>query len=113
MSLRESRRLTGDEKIFDGERGPVTVKDWWSWSYSRVRDDRIRGELAEFIVWSIVDADRNDLGSPARPYDFSLSSGRTVEVKSCSVWQDWITRKPQSLRWTITKRANTIDGSLP
>jgi len=94
--------LKGNEPLLtvDGpygdDRGAATVKDFWSWAYSRLRADVTRGVLAEFIVARLIGSDLGVPASPDREFDLKTASGRTVEVKSSAYWQDWETRRPNA-----------------
>ena len=41
-----------EEFTFHGESVGITISDFWSWGYSELLDNSLRGVLAEFLVYS-------------------------------------------------------------
>jgi hypothetical protein len=80
---------TGNEQfIFDGEKLPLNVLSFWSWSSSELLGNALRGILAEFIVASTID----QLHSPREEwdaYDLKTKNGLKIEIKSSSYLQSW------------------------
>jgi hypothetical protein len=83
--MTSTRRLSGEEGLHSGgvayadALGRVTVRDWWSWSFSNVLDDGVRGALAEYLVARLLGA--SDQPVKGWPYDFSLADGTRIEVR--------------------------------
>lgn len=77
--------LSGDERLAGTD---LTVADFWSWGYSDLRENILRGVMAEFLVARALGAgqgtrvawDNFDVLSPA---------GVRVEVKSSVYLQSW------------------------
>ena len=71
----------------------AAVSDFWRWAFSDLRDNTVRGVLAEFIVAAA-------LGRTATRrkgwdnYDVQSDSGVKVEVKASGYLQSWAQAKP-------------------
>lgn len=66
----------------------ATVVDFWRWAFSDLRDNTVRGVLAEFLVTVAVgraDARRKGWDD----YDVLTSTGVRVEVKASGYLQSW------------------------
>jgi hypothetical protein len=76
--------------------GSHTVADFWTWAFSDLRDNSLRGALAEFIVGTA-------LGATATPrkawdnYDLLTPDGVKVEVKASGYLQAWPQAKHSQL----------------
>jgi hypothetical protein len=82
------RRLTGREPVAAGR---AQVIDFWRWAFSDLRDNTLRGALAEWIVGlalGCVDGVR-----PAWDNHDLLYEGIPVEVKSAAYLQSWPTKR--------------------
>jgi hypothetical protein len=90
---RPAVRLTGHEQF----RGlPATVLEFWQWAFSDLRDNTLRGVLAEFLVATAVGDNRGPrIGWDN--FDVQTPSGVTVEVKCSAFLQSWPQRGPSRL----------------
>ena len=85
--------LDGSES-FDGLE--ASVRDFWSWAHSDLRDNTERGVLAEFLVARAV-------GSSQRVrvgwdnYDVLAPDGTRIEVKASAYLQSWAQKKHSQL----------------
>lgn len=81
----EPSPLSGDEPL--GSSG-MTVRDFWSWGFSDLRQNVNRGILAEFLVAKAVGA-----GAEVRhawdDFDVLAPDGTRIEVKSAGYLQSW------------------------
>jgi hypothetical protein len=94
--------LTGDER-FQGM--DATVREFWAWSTSDLRDDTTRGILAEFIVGQALGAQTKYRISWSN-FDLETPSGVRVEVKSSAYLQSWAQKKLSQIRFTgLTARS--------
>ncbi|MBS1842946.1 MAG: hypothetical protein JST53_00885 [Actinobacteria bacterium] len=85
--------LNGSES-FRG--GGSTVGDFWAWAFSDLRDNTIRGALAEFIVAKAV-GDERPLRIGWDNYDVVSPEGTTIEVKCSAYLQSWAQRRHSDL----------------
>lgn len=78
--------LNGNEKFtLDGNDTGISVSEFWSWAYSDLLNNTLRGVLAEFLVkksFSFLPPPREILRTDWTPYDLTSPSGRRIEVKS-------------------------------
>ncbi len=79
------QRLEGDDR-FTGTNG--TVLDLWRWAFSDLRDNYLRGILAEFLVALAVDRTHTRRVSWDN-YDLTTGSGARIEVKASGYLQGW------------------------
>jgi hypothetical protein len=89
--------LIGDEQ-FKGL-PETSVRDFWVWSTSDLRENTIRGVLAEFFVARAVGA-QGALRVGWDSHDVTTPSGVRVEVKSSGYLQSWPQRDVSSLRFS-------------
>jgi hypothetical protein len=77
----------------------TTVRDFWSFAFSDLRTNIVRGVLAEFLVAKAVGAEQ-----PVRTawdnYDVLTPDGTRIEVKSSAYLQSWAQRKLSDIRFT-------------
>lgn len=85
--------LTGEES-FKGT--DATVRDYWVWSTSDLRDNVTRGVLAEFLVAKAVGAS-DKLRTSWDNFDVLTPEGVRVEVKASAYLQSWAQRKLSTL----------------
>ena len=87
--------LNGNEKFtLDGNDTGISVSEFWSWAYSDLLNNTLRGVLAEFLVkksFSFLPPPRGILRTDWTPYDLASPSGRRIEVKSAAYLQSWTT----------------------
>jgi hypothetical protein len=85
--------LNGNEKFtLDGNDTGISVSEFWSWAYSDLLNNTLRGVLAEFLVkksFSFLPPPRKILRTDWTPYDLASPSGRRIEVKSAAYLQSW------------------------
>jgi hypothetical protein len=88
-----ARPLTGREG-FDGVQ--ATVGDFWSWAFSDLRSNAVRGVLAEFLVTRAVGATER-VRNPWDNFDVLGPDGTRIEVKASAYLQSWPQRKHSQL----------------
>jgi hypothetical protein len=77
--------LTGSESF--GDSG-IYVADFWRWAFSDLRENIVRGVLAEFLVAKAV-GDPSPLRHAWDNYDVTTPDGTRIEVKSSAYLQSW------------------------
>ncbi len=86
----EVKRLSGKERfISSGGRLDKSILDFWSWAFSGISINAIRGTLADFIVAVALGVDAGSIREGWQPYDLITEEGIRVEVKSSSYLQSW------------------------
>lgn len=86
----EVKRLSGAERfISSGNELDKNILDFWSWAFSGISINAIRGTLAEFIVAVALGVDAGNVREEWQPYDLITEEGIKVEVKSSSYLQSW------------------------
>src|SRR3989344_48093 len=97
------RKLTGAEEFKNTGEKRFSVREFWSYSFSNLTFNVLRGVLAEFIVLNAI---KNDLSSelriPARGFDI-LFSDKKIEVKCSSYLQDWGEVRHSTITWVGLK----------
>ena len=94
-------RKTGDEPIeFRGKDTGLRLRDFWSWGFSDLLDNTLRGSYAEFIVAAALGIDLSEARVNWEPWDLMLD-GIRVEVKSCSYLQAWEQTRPSDIKFSI------------
>lgn len=98
-------RKTGDEPIkFKGKDTGLRLRDFWSWGFSDLLDNTLRGSYAEFIVAAALGIDLSEPRTNWEPWDLTLRSETAdvhVEVKSCSYLQAWAQKRPSAIQFSI------------
>jgi hypothetical protein len=100
--------LSGDEEFAPG----LTVRDFWSWSFSDLRLNTTRGLLAQFLVARALGDDRpTDEGWGN--YDVRTPAGIRVEVKAAGYLQSWQQLQPSRISFSRLTGIpwSEIDGS--
>ncbi|ANC29703.1 hypothetical protein [Isoptericola dokdonensis] len=87
-------RLTGDEIFTDVD---ATVRDFWAYALSNLKENTARGYLAEFLVARAVGATGPRIEWDA--YDVLAPDGTTIEVKTSGHTQAWERRGPAVLKF--------------
>lgn len=86
-------RKTGDEPIlWKGKETGFCLRDFWSWSYSDLLDNTLRGCYSEFIVAAALGIDLSEPRANWEPWDLTLyeeANAIHIEVKSGSYLQAW------------------------
>lgn len=109
-------RKTGDEPIkFKGKDTGLRLRDFWSWGYSDLLDNTLRGSYAEFIVAAALGIDLSQERVNWEPWDLTFHGKPAdirVEVKSCSYLQTWEQRRPSAIQFSIRPaiRWSATDG---
>jgi hypothetical protein len=92
----EATPLDGSERFSQTD---ASVGDFWSYAFSDLRTNIVRGVLAEFLVARAVNAEQ-----PVRlawdNYDVLAPDGTRIEVKSSAYLQSWAQRKLSNIRFT-------------
>ncbi|MBR1629239.1 MAG: hypothetical protein IJ679_08260 [Lachnospiraceae bacterium] len=83
--------LTGREEFTqNGKSTGYTVSDFWSWGYSELLNNTLRGVLAEFLVYASLNHPREgEMRDNWQSYDVMSPTGRRIEVKSAAYLQIW------------------------
>ena len=72
------------------------MRDFWSWGMSDLRNNTLRGVVAEFLVARAVGAE-----APYRvewdPFDVITPAGVRIEVKSAAYLQSWEQKRPSRI----------------
>lgn len=108
------QKLTGNENFyFEGTPQPHIVSDFWSWSMSRLLMDGPRGDLAEFIVRTALDANVSTPKTGWGECDIVFEGAR-VEVKCSSYLQEWerktLSRPVFSIAKTVSCDIAVVDN---
>lgn len=74
----------------------ASVVDFWRWAFSDLRDNTVRGVLAEFLVAAALDRTAERRKSWDN-YDVRTASGLRVEVKASGYLQGWAQAKHSQL----------------
>lgn len=95
-------RKSGDEpiKFRDRDTG-LRLCDFWSWGFSDLLENTLRGSYAEFIVAAALGIDLSDGRVNWEPWDLTFRDNIHVEVKSCSYLQTWEQKRPSAIRFSI------------
>ena len=96
---------TGDEAIqLRGENTGLHLRDFWSWAYSDLLDNTLRGSFSEFLVAAALGIDLSKPRVNWDPWDLTFSTGQAelhIEVKSGSYLQAWEQKRPSAIRFSI------------
>jgi hypothetical protein len=83
----------------------ASVVDFWRWAFSDLRDNTVRGVLAEFLVAAAVGRTTERRKSWDN-YDVRTASGLRVEVKASGYLQGWAQAKHSQLSFgRVTARS--------
>lgn len=86
-------RLEGRERFCGLD---ATVADFWRWAFSDLRDNIIRGILAEFLVARAVGDERGQrIGWDN--FDVLAPDGTRIEVKCSAFLQSWAQKRSSQL----------------
>ncbi|MHC9540604.1 MAG: hypothetical protein AB9903_13945 [Vulcanimicrobiota bacterium] len=111
----EKAIINSDAGFFTDKRaagGAVfTIGEFWSWAFSDLQDNMLRGEFAEFIVARALGIDLH-IRQGWTNYDLETEDGIRIEVKTSAFLQSWDQNKLSDLKFSGLKaRAwNPIDG---
>jgi len=99
--------LSGAEAIVGTD---ATVREFWAWALSDLRENVARSRMTEFLVARAVGADA-PLRVEWEPYDVLTPSGVTVEVKSSAFLQAWPQRHLSRITFGGLRSRTWSDGS--
>ena len=88
--------LNGEERLGGTS---ATVADFWTWAFSDLRMNIVRGVLAEFLVAKAVGA-KEPVRVAWDNWDVVSASGVSIEVKSSAYLQSWPQRKHSTISFT-------------
>jgi hypothetical protein len=80
-----------------------TLLDFWSWAFSDVITNTIRGMVAEFIVALALEIDIRIPRDAWSKFDLSYRD-HGIEVKSSSYYQRWYQKSISKISFNIPKR---------
>jgi hypothetical protein len=93
------------EDRFHGTNVDVTVSEFWSWGFSDVRDNALRGVLAEFLVAKALGINLG-VRQSWDSYDLQMDDGTTIEVKSSGYLQSWAQARHSQIAFSGLKARN-------
>lgn len=94
-------RKTGDEPLtFDGKNIGPLLRDFWSWHFSDLLDNTLRGFFAEFIVAAALGLDTVVKTETWDAWDLTLSE-KKIEVKCSAYLQSWDENHLSKINFTI------------
>ncbi len=98
-------RKTGDEAItYQDKDTGLHLRDFWSWGYSDLLDNTLRGSFSEFIVAAALGIDLSEPRVNWEPWDLTWNSPQGdihIEVKSASYLQTWAQKRHSAIRFSI------------
>lgn len=104
-------RKTGNEKLsFAGRDIGLSLQDFWSWGFSDLLDNTLRGSYAEFIVAAALGINLTAERVNWEPWDLTMD-GIRVEVKSCSYLQTWEQKRASAVKFSIRPSMPWTAGS--
>lgn len=97
------RKLTGAEVFKNSGPKSFNVLEFWSYGFSSLNSNVLRGALAEFIVENALKQNNDiDVRSPWGDYDI-LFQEKKIEVKCCAYIQDWDQNDYSLIKWSGLK----------
>lgn len=111
----EKARISSDAGFFADKRASgesvFTIGEFWSWAFSDLQDNVLRGEFAEFIVARALGIDLH-VRQAWTNYDLETEDGIRIEVKASAFLQSWDQNKLSNLKFSGLKARtwNPIDG---
>ncbi len=95
------KRLNGNESFHDGAiQTTYSVNSFWSWAYSSLAANNLRGHLAEYIVASALGVADDSQRIEWDDYDL-MAFGLKIEVKSAAYLQQWNQDRLSSIIFNI------------
>lgn len=96
-------KLTGSENFKNTNGKSFSVQEFWSYGFSSLNSNVLRGALAEFLVENALKGN-TEIGvrNPWGDYDM-LFRDIKIEVKCCSYIQDWDQLKLSTIQWSGLK----------
>lgn len=96
-------KLTGLEEFKNTGEKTFSVQEFWSYGFSGLNSNVLRGALAEFLVENALKENIEiEVRNPWGDYDV-LFNGKKIEVKCCSYIQDWDQEKLSTIKWSGLK----------
>lgn len=96
-------KLTGLEKFKNTGEKTFSVQEFWSYGFSGLNSNVLRGALAEFLVENALKENAEiEVRNPWGDYDV-LFNGKKIEVKCCSYIQDWDQERLSTIKWSGLK----------
>lgn len=96
---------TGEEAItYQGKVTGLCLRDFWSWAYSDLLDNTLRGSFSEFIVAAALGLDLTQERVNWEPWDLTWRGSQRdihIEVKSASYLQTWAQKRPSPIQFSI------------
>lgn len=97
--------LDGSEEFIDEANRPVaTVLDFWRWANSDLKNNALRGILAEFLVGRALRSNFDTWRLEWDAWDLVTPEGIKVEVKSSGYWQTWKNTKPSTIKFGVGRQ---------
>lgn len=97
------RKLAGTEEFKNTGDKHFSVQKFWSYSFSNLTFNVLRGVLAEFIVVNALKDDTSsDFRDPTKGFDI-LYNDKKIEVKCSSYIQDWGEMRHSPISWVALK----------
>jgi hypothetical protein len=94
----------GDTRfLIEGGPSEYTLLDFWSWAFSDVLTNTVRGIIAEFIIATALKIDIKKPRDGWSKYDLAYRN-KSIEVKSASYHQRWYQRNISVISFNIPKR---------
>lgn len=81
----------------------VTVGDFWSWAFSDILENDVRGVFAEFLVGSALGCISSETRQNWDRFDL-LYNGKKIEVKSSGFVQSWQQERKSAITFDIAPR---------
>src|SRR3990167_354859 len=83
-------KLTGSEIFKNIGEKKFSVLDFWSYGFSNLNSNVLRGAFAEFVVENALrKSEEIEVRNPWGDSDVIAPNGKKIEVKCCSYIQDW------------------------
>lgn len=96
LEPKPAKPLSGEERFADSD---VSVLDFWRWASSDLRENILRGVLAEFLVAKAV-GDPSELRHAWDNFDVTTPDGTKIEVKSSAYLQSWRQQRLSSIKFS-------------
>jgi len=98
------KKLTGHEIFHNVGSKKFSVLEFWSYGFSNLNSNVLRGSLAEFIVENALKSNNQiNVRNPWGDYDVLATNGKKIEVKCCSYIQDWDQNELSKIGWSGLK----------
>lgn len=98
-------RKTGTEPFVSGDETlDFDLHGFWTWAYSDLVGNTVRGVLAEYVVARALGGGVADCRIEWNPYDLESASGITIEVKSAAYIQSWHQSDYSKISFSVGKK---------